>query len=270
MRSFRSIMAVFSGRRADPPRHAHPRPVMAEMGEISHQGARLTNEDCVLIVPDMDLALVADGMGGHEGGEVASRLAVEIIRDALAASRPGDLRQADRAVVAAIAAANGAICAENQACLASGRMAMGTTVVGIWRPDADTNQVLLFNIGDSRVYLFRDGRLSQLSRDHTLYQNWLDNGEVGPAPDPHYLTRCIGIAAEVEPTAGLCQIVPGDILLLCSDGLNAHVDDLAIGEVLGGGGNVSALCQSLVDQALIGGGSDNISIVAVRWRLESQ
>lgn len=270
MHFFGSLMTFFSRRRDSTPRHDSSIPVFAQMVEVSHKGQRLTNEDYVLLAPDIDLALVADGMGGHEAGEVASRLAVEAIRAVLATSHPADLRQAEMAVVAAVVAANIAVHTKNQACSASGRMAMGTTVAGIWRPDRDARHVLLFNVGDSRVYLFRDGRLSQLSCDHTLYQNWLDDGERGPAPDTHYLTRCIGIAAEVEPMVGLCQIMPGDILLLCSDGLNAHVDDSVIGTVLGGGDDISTLCHQLVEHALAGGGSDNISIVASQWCSDTQ
>ncbi|MDO8605244.1 MAG: protein phosphatase 2C domain-containing protein [Phaeospirillum sp.] len=270
MHFFDSLVAIFSGRRDTPPRHDSLIPVFARMAEASDKGQRQTNEDYVLVAPDMDLAIVADGMGGHEAGEVASHLASEVIRDTLAASRPTDLRQAEAAILAAMVAANGAVHAKNQANLATGRMAMGTTVAGVWRPDRDARHVLLFNIGDSRVYLFRDGRLSQVSRDHTLYQNWLDGGERGPAPDSHYLTRCIGVAAEVEPMVGLCQVMQGDILLLCSDGLNAHVDDPTIGMVLGGGGDISTLCHSLVAHALAGGGSDNISIIAVQWGLSDQ
>jgi serine/threonine protein phosphatase PrpC len=267
MRFFGSLTSIFSKAGDEPPRHADRSPVTARMAEASHQGARQNNEDCVLIAPDIDLALVADGMGGHEAGEEASRLAVDIIHNTLAASRPLDLREAEKAVVAAVIAANAAIHTANQARSASGHMAMGTTVAGAWRPDRDARQVIVFNVGDSRAYLFRAGRLSLLSRDHTLYQNWLDDGERGPAPAPHYLTRCIGTAAEVEPAVGLCHIAPGDILLLCSDGLNAHVDDTEIGAALGGASDADTICRDLVERALAGGGSDNVSVAMMQWCL---
>ncbi len=237
-----------------------------EFGQATDIGRRQTNEDSILIDDPIGLALVADGMGGHEGGEIASRMAVDIVRQVIAKARPSDIRDAEQVVVTAVDEANKAIFTANQNAGATGAKAMGTTIVGSWRPDPNENRAIIFNVGDSRAYLFRDGKLLQLSQDHTLYQQWLDGGSRGPAPDQHYLVACLGNASEVRASRGICRLIPGDILLLCTDGCYPHLAEIRLGAAFGAENSVYDNCRDIVSYTQDSGEGDNISLVAIRFR----
>ena len=239
------------------------------VGSATDVGGRQINEDRVLADSGIGLSLVADGLGGHDAGEVASTIAVETIHRMLSQAGSPDFREAEKLIRAAVAEANHAVHGLNQANQATQRMSMGTTIVGAWRPDAHDRRLIVFNLGDTRAYLFRDGELSQLTRDHTLYQAWLDGGSRGPAPDRHYLVACIGVAAEVDPALTTIRIEPGDSLLLCTDGFYPHLTASRFEAAVAEGGSPDEICGNLVAEAIDEGEADNVSLALLRWSYDA-
>lgn len=196
------------------------------------------------------LAAVADGMGGHIGGEVASRLAIEA---AVAA---------EGTPVERLLAANAAVV---RTALDRPRLAgMGTTLtLAVFSPGA----VEIGHIGDSRAYLFREGALTQLTRDHSLMAEMLASGELTPEqaavhPFRSVITRALGMESRVVVDRVACDLLPGDRLLLCSDGLTTMLADTEVTALLSRG-NAAATAAALVEAANRAGGIDNISVVVV-------
>ena len=196
------------------------------------------------------LAAVADGMGGHIGGEVASRLAIEA---AVAA---------EGAAVERLRAANAAVVGT---ALDKPRLAgMGTTMtLAIFSPGA----VEIGHIGDSRAYLYREGALAQLTRDHSLMADMIASGELTPEqaavhPFRSVITRALGMESRVVIDRVARDLLPGDRLLLCSDGLTTMLPDAEIGALLSRG-DPAAAAAALVAEANRAGGADNISVVVV-------
>lgn len=196
------------------------------------------------------LAAVADGMGGHIGGEVASRLAIEA---AVAA---------EGAAVERLRAANAAVVGT---ALDKPRLAgMGTTMtLAIFSPAA----VEIGHIGDSRAYLYREGALAQLTRDHSLMADMIASGELTPEqaavhPFRSVITRALGMESRVVIDRVARDLLPGDRLLLCSDGLTTMLPDAEIAALLSRGDPASA-AAALVAEANRAGGADNISVVVV-------
>jgi len=226
---------------------------------VTHTGRRKTNEDAMLVDVELGLFVVADGMGGHNAGEVASTIAVSVLRDffATAAARTEH------------ALADGLALANDQVLAASDRpeyAGMGTTVVAACVTD---DQVLFGNVGDSRIYLWRDGRLTQLSQDDSwvsrvLGETALSEDDIQRHPMRHVLTKVVGLRADMEPSIGVNTFGPGDTLLLCSDGLHGSVPDPAIAEMLVASASPEATARQLVDQALSRGATDNITVILVR------
>jgi protein phosphatase len=237
---------------------------------------RRHNEDSYLAAPDLGLVVVADGMGGHDKGEVASRLAVDAMSshmllrcgDIDAHSRDGLRRQLDL-LRDAVAAANRRVFEENAAQGYPEGAGMGTTIVGFYLLHP-ADHVGVFHVGDSRLYRFRDDSLDQLTRDHTLYQDWLDNGQVGSAPRRNIILRALGPWPQVDAEVSLHRVLSGDILLACSDGLTGLVAPATIAEVLrdtmASGGSLAEAGDQLVELAKLGGGDDNITVVLARCR----
>ncbi len=250
---------------------------------------RARNEDHLHVDPAGRFAIVCDGMGGHAGGDVASRKAVDIIAGLLAdftpavslpsSAQPGDDTErtlsdpeGDQPVVqnalsvarSAVQLANARIHAVNrQRGFAEGR-GMGTTVVGYWLLPGG-NRVAVFHAGDSRLYRLRDGELRVLTRDHSLYQVWLDAGGRGTAPQRNIIVRALGTGEEVEPDVALHALLPDDVLLLCSDGLNGMLPDTAIARILEQHPVPERACVGLVEAANLAGGQDNITVVVARF-----
>ncbi len=205
-----------------------------------------------------EILMVADGMGGAVGGEVASRLAVE------AASK--DPADADTPPSERVLAANEAVvqAAEQDRQLAG----MGTTMtLAALYPDG---RAVLAHAGDSRAYLHRDGNLEQLTTDHSLVGEMVALGRISKEearhhPHRHLVTRVLGLGPisvdEIE-----IQLQPGDRLLLCSDGLTDMVSDLMIDEMLGAGGGVEPTAWALIEQANAAGGVDNTTVVVIDVR----
>ena len=228
---------------------------------------RLTNEDTAHIgeYQDLTVLLIADGMGGHKSGEVASKLAVDTIKTMLEKDyREGE--DLETFFVKAIEKANAAIC---KAAGNEENEGMGTTFAAlVVRED----EALIFHVGDSRVYLFREGKLRQLTKDHSLV-NELSGKE--PLDDEsyrrlkHIITRCLGTEGDVEVDRSRIQVHDLDRFLLCTDGLTDEVTSEEIENILRSEKDVQKNCNQLVDLALEHGGRDNITICMMEYEVKA-
>ncbi len=237
--------------------------IQLEFAGLSDVGrTRARNEDNFSINREAGLALVCDGMGGHAGGDIASRTVVEIVGDVVSRlGKPGV--DAEAVIHGAIGQANQRLLTLNQQRGFPEGRGMGTTVVGLWRVPG-TNRLVIFHAGDSRLYRLRAGELRQITRDHSLYQAWLDAGGHGQAPHRNIIIRALGTTADVVADTEIRLMEPGDMLLICSDGLTGMMEDQEIADVLSRGGELPALCKQLVDRANEKGGKDNVTVVLAR------
>ena len=215
---------------------------------------RRRNEDAFVVQPP--LFAVADGMGGAQAGELASRLAAEALRE------DGGAGTAEERVVALVQEANRRVYRRSsEDATASG---MGTTVTVALVGDDD---VVLGHVGDSRAYRIRDGRLEQLTEDHNLVQELLRDGKLSPReaelhPQRSVITRAVGTDPDVDVDVARIEAQPGDLFLLCSDGLTDMVGDSAILEIVEDNrDDLDAAARALVTTANAGGGEDNITVV---------
>lgn len=233
-------------------------PVRTSWGSATDRGrVRPLNEDALLAYPPV--FLVADGMGGHEAGDVASRLAVEEFSQlsGQGAATMEDVHACFHRTARRLAEVVGA-----------DRVA-GTTVAGVVVAELDGGAYwLVFNIGDSRVYRLADGQLEQISVDHSVVQDLLDAGDLSPAeaavhPERHVITRAVGGGLAPEPDYWLIPAGPGDRLLICSDGLTSEVPDAGLRTILLEREDPQQAAHALVRAALDGGGRDNVSAVVV-------
>lgn len=237
--------------------------VRIESAAMTHEGrVRAHNEDSYVARDGEGLWAVADGMGGHEGGEWASGRIVDALEAAAAA--PGGLEPVCESAAAAIRAANGEILAEAR----SRGKQMGSTVV-VLIVKADRYAILW--VGDSRAYRLRGGALTQLSRDHSQVQEMVARGLMTPEqaighPMGHILSRAVGVQAEVAVDIATGEVQPGDIFLLCSDGLHGVVGDDEIAAHLSREAPQRAL-EQLVALTLANGAPDNVTGIAV-WASE--
>jgi protein phosphatase len=233
--------------------------------------ARNNNEDAVAVDEAAALAVLADGMGGYNAGEVASGMATEFIRTELGrwlteASEHATDSDVRRAMDICVDNANRAIFnAANSTPQYSG---MGTTlVVAVFRE----NRLLLGHVGDSRGYRWRGDRLQQITRDHSLLQEQIDAGLITPeqaavSSHKNLVTRAVGVEDTVLLETHLHEVHPGDWFLLCSDGLSDMLEDERIGTLLRGHDSLQEAGDALVSAANVAGGKDNISIVLARAR----
>ncbi|AWC24000.1 PP2C-family Ser/Thr phosphatase [Aminobacter sp. MSH1] len=228
---------------------------------VSHKGCvRQINEDSYLMEPRSGLWVVADGMGGHDAGEVASASIIEHLATIGIASSAPDLRARfeDRlrkahSDIRDISDQRGATIGSTVAAL----LVMDGKFACLW-------------LGDSRVYLVRDGKLSQVSRDHTEVQELLDRGAITEAeartwPRRNVITRAIGVSDDIAVDFRQGEIRPGDVFVLGTDGLTAHVTDAEI-EASVASATPQAACEDLLAKVLSRGGTDNVTIVLVRIR----
>ncbi|MEM9563505.1 MAG: protein phosphatase 2C domain-containing protein [Actinomycetota bacterium] len=220
---------------------------------------RPSNEDHYLA--GGDLFAVADGMGGLGNGERASRLAIETLQEAFA-EQPTAV-----GLVEAVARANTAV---NEAAATEAgpdERPWGTTLAAVARVGSDDDdRLVVVNVGDSRVYLHRDGALTRLSSDHSRVADLVRAGEISEAeaaahPERHVLTLALGVSASVAPSVNHVRPRPGDRLLLCSDGLFNEVPSGDIAAALGSDGRPSDVADGLVAQAKANGGGDNVTVV---------
>jgi protein phosphatase len=226
------------------------------------------NQDACLVVPELGLFAVADGMGGHQAGDVAARLAVEhlpaLVQRALA--RPGR-RDAGIALERAVVELSALVNAE--AATDPGLAGMGTTLVLVMVMGVTA---YVAHVGDSRAHLLRQDRLRRLTEDHCYAAELVRAGVLGPEeasahPYGHGLTRAIGMPGTARPDVFPLDLADGDRLLLCSDGLTKMVPDTRIGALLAAAADPESACSALVGAANDAGGYDNVSAVVVDVRL---
>jgi serine/threonine protein phosphatase PrpC len=234
---------------------------MLEAFGLSDSGCiRANNEDYYMLVAPLDLYLVADGMGGAQAGEHASKLAVETVADYVmkAGETTGEV------LLNAVHEANKKVfgAADGDAALHG----MGTTLTVCWKVGGE---LLVANVGDSRAYLYQDGELHLITEDQT----W--NNEVGRRlglgdevlrthPMRHVLTSAVGVSDNVRIHSYAVPLAPGALFLLCSDGLHGVVAPEKIIETLSGPGTLEDKCHTLIDAAKQAGGPDNVTAVLLR------
>jgi serine/threonine protein phosphatase PrpC len=255
---------------------------------------RESNQDNVGCFPDLGLFVVADGMGGHVDGEIASRMAVEILHDAYAGeddTDPGTLIQrgllawlarlrpskpqppSDEEIAAReVTRIAGAVEDANRRIFRRGHedgspvtRAMGTTVIAAVLHEW-SRRIAWAHVGDSRLYRMRDGSLELLTADHTRFGDPYRRGGPVPLDLPHtnQLTSALGVGAEVAVASGSADVRPGDVYMLSSDGVSGLVPAARIAEVLGSAASAREAGEELVRQAMASGGSDNASVIVVR------
>jgi protein phosphatase len=242
----------------------------------SHVGlVRKHNEDYLFCRPEQGVLVLADGMGGHNAGEVASRVAVEAAAASLCQTQEADTMddlESLLAVADAVDRANSEVF--NSVEKDPSLKGMGTTLVlALFRE----SHIFLAHVGDSRLYRFRGGRLRALTRDHSLVQELIDNGLFDTKEEAkeagigdNVLTRSIGIDPFVESDVGDHELVPGDLFLMCSDGLCGRVEDARIEALLHADFDLEEMASSLEKAALDAGGRDNISLILARVREEEE
>jgi serine/threonine protein phosphatase PrpC len=236
-------------------------------------GPRAMNQDWVEWDLEIGLFLVADGMGGHNAGEVASRLAAEAIRQFIRETRdeadqtwpfpyePGISRDTNR-LLTAVRLANRRV--YDGGCTNSAMEGMGTTIVAIL---ARGDRAVLVGVGDSRIYRFRDNELEQMTSDDT----WLsavvgvadDDRALSNHPLKHVLTSVVGTREDLHPEAREEQLQPGDRFVLCTDGIHGRLDAAALADVMRRGGSPEQLANALVEQALTRRTSDNATALVI-------
>ncbi len=218
---------------------------------------RIQNEDTYVCVPP--LFAVADGMGGAQAGEVASRIATAVFEERLP-----DLH-GEEEVAAMVMEANDRI--YRHALDDPAVAGMGTTVTALL-VDGDAGAIVIGHVGDSRAYRFRDGALTQLTEDHSLVAELVRTGRLAPEdaeqhPHRSVITRAVGTEPSVEVDVCTIAAEPGDLYVICSDGLTDMLRDSQIADAVGGaGGEPSAVTEALVSAANRAGGIDNVTVVA--------
>jgi len=225
---------------------------------------RQNNEDSMFVDSDAGLFVVADGMGGHAAGEVASNIAVQTLAGQLGGLAPGASDEAVRAAMRAAIVEAGRII-YTQSRQISDQAGMGTTVTALFL--TLDGRYVIGHIGDSRAYLLRDGQLERLTRDHSLVQEQLDQGlltsdRARGHPLNHILTRALGTVKHVSPDVYSGAYAPGDVYLLASDGLTDMLADADIQEILSDVDALEPGIVTLVENANAAGGLDNITAVA--------
>ncbi len=252
---------------------AAPSVKLAAFGLTDVGRQREHNEDSLALVPEHGLFVVADGMGGHQAGDVASKLATRLIADFFRAMSGEDatwpsnfnrtLSEEENRLVTGINLANRRIfeqSRQNQA-----YQGMGTTVVSALFSER-RKRVYVGHVGDSRAYRIRDGKIVQMTKDHSLYNE----------PFPHMtetereelprnvITRALGMDGAVAVDLNNEELLVGDVYLLCSDGLSGMITDARILELVSQSADVSSACVGLVQAANEQGGEDNITAIVVR------
>jgi serine/threonine protein phosphatase PrpC len=231
---------------------------------------RKVNQDAFVTLDHLGFWAVADGMGGHIGGDVAANTAMATVKS--------------RAELHAIALQQGQgeprdflldlISQAQEAILTRAKLepklkSMGTTIVTLSILPLPTPTAFVAHVGDSRAYLFRSGTLTLLTRDHTLIEKYMERGLLTPAaarthPERHVLTRALGMPSAAKPDLSSTEVTGSDMLLLCSDGLTKMLEDRDIEDVLARAkGDPTQACDALIAGALARGGEDNVTAVVV-------
>ncbi|MBA4370723.1 MAG: protein phosphatase [Coriobacteriaceae bacterium] len=223
---------------------------------------RTHNEDAFVVSPP--LFAVADGLGGHEAGEIASRYAI----DALVQAAP---REAEpKALARAVRAANAVVVEAAEQ--GRGREGMGTTLTAAM---VEGTYIAIAHVGDSRAYLLSGGKLERLTQDHSMVADMIRAGQLTEAearrhPNRSVITRALGSDMNMLADAYEVEATTGDRLLLCSDGLHGMLTDTEIARILGSYSDPSVAARALVDAAIDAGGQDNITVIVVDIEGERQ
>ena len=235
---------------------------------------RSHNEDFIANDPEIGLVILADGMGGYKGGEIASAMAVktviEDLKSVIPTLVPGEMDEETGYSHESLAARQSIIKANEAIHTISQSQAqyqgMGTTVVlGIFH----NNHITIAHVGDSRMYRYREDKLEQVTVDHTLLQELIDRGFYSPeeareSQNKNLVTRALGIETSVAVDIHEDIVLPGDIYLLCSDGLNDMIDDEKIAIIIKSfRDNLELLADQLIMHANENGGKDNVSVILV-------
>ena len=245
---------------------------MLQIGFKCNRGVvRKNNEDACFVIPNQDVYIVADGVGGNNSGEVASSTAVDSLASFI---KKNDLKSCETPeeifgfFTEAVDTAN-----RNVYRLGQSEMnyrGMATTVVMAYIRD---NVAYLTNIGDSRAYLFRNGRLKRVTKDHTYVNELIKKGlitekEAETHSQKNVITKAVGAEFEAEPDFYRVNLEPEDVMVLCSDGLYGEVGEDRMTDVLkmavAKGTGMNELCADFVDEAILAGGRDNITVICIR------
>ena len=232
---------------------------------LSNQGlVREQNEDRYVVDQRNGCYLVADGMGGHQAGEVASRIVADTISNRLARRDQKSLADPAKTLREAVLSAHQAVRKESQRAIS--QQGMGSTVVAAWLPGWGSG-LWVAHVGDSRAYLLRGANFIGLTEDHTIYNQAKRAGLLGPDPLTHpprsMLSQALGASEAITPDVTRVDLQAGDLLLLCSDGLTDMLSDEQISARLQTGGDPAELCQKLIQAALEQGGKDNVSVIVL-------
>jgi PPM family protein phosphatase len=226
---------------------------------------RSGNEDCYAVDATgvRGIFIVADGMGGHAAGEVASEMAVQIVIREIKDLKSVADGTANRVLAEALKLANRAI--HDRTITEVDKQGMGTTASVLVLAES---RYLIGQVGDSRVYLYRDGALKQLTKDHSYVQEQVDLGNLTPEqaryhPYSNVITRCVGASPDVEPDLYAGEAKTGDIFLVASDGLTGMVDDRRLAQLLMHRAEPKRKVDSLISEANGRGGLDNITAIVV-------
>lgn len=241
---------------------------MAQIGFKSNTGViRDNNEDACFVIPSHNVYVVADGVGGNNAGEIASRTCVRGVAEYVAAEAVEDCVD-DQAIYEyfsrCLALVNDQIYQMGQK--HKENKGMATTVVIAYIRD---NTAYVVNVGDSRAYLFRGGQISQITEDHTYVNELLRSGvitteEAETHSHKNVITRAVGAEPEVKADFFQTALEKNDILMLCSDGLYGEVEEQKLVEILDKKNTMSGTCSRLVDEAIRCGGRDNITVVCLK------
>ena len=247
--------------------------VQSDTGKV-----RAKNEDTFGFFPDKALYVVADGMGGHVGGQVASHLAVETMLSSIQQSQHEDLTPVTdeegrfciggRRLSIAIQRANAAILEKSRQ--DPSLTGMGTTIAAILFDDRE-HFASVGHVGDSRVYRVRNDHIEQLTEDHSLVQQLLREGKLSPqelrtSPHRHILTQAVGISPFIQPAVRVIEPHPGDFFILCSDGVYGTVEEEEILQlIIKETADLQQVCNMLVNLANERGGPDNSTVIILRY-----
>src|SRR3954462_7894680 len=214
---------------------------------VSHLGhVRRHNQDSYFIAAGKGLALVADGVGGQGDGAWASKRALELFVPALVEVSASNQEEAIGETLASIHAR---MFRETRA---DGEKPSGTTIAGFWAPKGSKGPATAFNVGDSAVFHFSKGRIAKVSRDHSLYQLWLDGGRVGREPAKRMIVQAMGISDPLSPYIAPLLLSPGDTILICTDGLSGALSPSRMGQLLAEATSSRGACEALLAEVLAG------------------
>lgn len=231
---------------------------------------RRMNQDCLAAIDPLGFWAVADGMGGHAGGEIAAQAAIATASAHIEQVAANGLGSPQDTLRDLMTAAHQAV--RDRAQRDPALKHMGTTLVALLLTPHPTAVAHIAHLGDSRAYLYRDTILTPLTRDHTMIERYLARGILTPAaarthPDRHVLTKAIGISPAATPDIASHPLQPGDLLLLCSDGLTKMLEDQEIAALMArSGGDPVRACDALIEESLARGGEDNVTVIVVGQR----